>query len=340
MTRRFQPRTTPTENLRVVLHLIPWRLLVVMPILVILAVPAFYYGAHAGQKLFPSITNYFYTITGPPPTATPTPLPAFITTLPQPGSLLYTVQVGDNCDEILTVQMHMTDAGQVFSESKPNTVKALNASVGQNCGDLQPGMVLTISPQYPLLAFGGKVLSINPLTPQQVLPTPVINVSHQQQLGVDCSGGCQLTVLINPVTQVHLFVQTSLPVKVGSWVWAQAMYARKNIKGFDNYPYADPTASLDGMSLRACDLQVDNTHDDNSLSCDQILPNTIDDDNGAWLFGVVGTSSLGHWGYPLHLASGTRVLLWLTMDANGNLRFHKGNPVYRYDEGSHLYVKV
>ncbi|MFL5692048.1 MAG: hypothetical protein ACJ795_09600, partial [Ktedonobacteraceae bacterium] len=104
--------------------------------------------------------------------------------------------------------------------------------------------------------------------------------------------------------------------------------------------YADPTASLDGMSLRACDLQVDNTHDDNSLSCDQILPNTIDDDNGAWLLGVIGPSSLGHWGYPLHLAPGTHVLLWLTMDANGNLRFHKGNPVYRYDEVSHLYVKV
>src|SRR3954452_24441810 len=139
MTPRFQPRTTPTENLRAIFHLIPWRLLVVVPALVILAIPAFYYGTHAGQKLFPSVTNYFYTITGPPPTATPTPLPAFITTLPQPGSLLYTVQRDDNCDEILTVQMHMTDAGQVFSESKPNTIKALNASVGQNCSDLQPG---------------------------------------------------------------------------------------------------------------------------------------------------------------------------------------------------------
>src|SRR5258708_32835059 len=130
------------ENLRVILGLIPWRLLRVMPVLIILAIRAFYYGAHAGQKLFPSITNYFYTITGPPPTATPTPLPAFITTLPQPGSLLYTVQGGDNCDEILTVQMHMVDAGQAFSESKPNTVKALNASVAQNCGNLHPRMAL------------------------------------------------------------------------------------------------------------------------------------------------------------------------------------------------------
>src|SRR5206468_3242719 len=83
----------------------------------------------------------------------------------------------------------------------------------------------------------------------------------------------------------------------GSWVWTQAALARKNIKDFDSYPYADPFASLNGMSLRACDLQVDNTHDDNSLSCSQLLPNTIDDDGGAWLFGVTGPGSLDHWGF-------------------------------------------
>ncbi len=338
--RRFQPRTTPTENLRVFLRSIPWRLLVIIPVLIILAIPAYNYGIHAGQKIFPSITNYFYALSGPPPAATPTPLPAFITTLPQPGSLLYTVLAGDNCDEILSTQMHMKDAGIVFSDSKPDTVKALNASVGQNCSNLQPGMVLTLSPHYPLIAFGGTVLTVKPLTPQQVLPTPVIRVSHQEQLGIDCSDGCQLTVRIAANTRVHLFVQTALPIKVGSWVWAQAAYARKSVKGFDNYPYADPLMPLDGMSLRACDLQVDNTHDDNSLSCDQIMPNTIDDDHGAWLLGVVSPGSLGHWGYPLHLATGTRVLLWLTLNANGDLRFHKGNPVYRYDEVSHLFVKA
>src|SRR5258708_2467980 len=143
-------------------------------VLIILAIPAFYYGTHTGQKLFPSITKYFYAMTGPPPTATPTPLPAFITTLPQPDSLLHTLTGGDKCDDILTVKMYMTDAGQVFSDTNSNTIKALNGSVGQNCGDLQSGMVLQLSPQYPLIAFGGKVLSINPLTPQQVLPTPVI----------------------------------------------------------------------------------------------------------------------------------------------------------------------
>src|SRR5258708_27957454 len=129
--RRFQIGATQAENLRVILHLIPWRLLIVVAVLIILAIPAFYYGTHTGQKLFPSITNYFYAMTGPPPTATPTPLPAFITTLPQPCSLLYTVQGGDNCDEILTFQMHMTDAGQGFSYSKPITIAPLNASVGQ-----------------------------------------------------------------------------------------------------------------------------------------------------------------------------------------------------------------
>ncbi len=337
---RFQPRSSAGENLRALLHSISWRLLLLLPVMLVLAIPAFYYGTHAGQKVFPSIANYFYNLSGPQPAATPTPQPAFMTTLPQPGSLLYTVQQGDNCDEILAVQMRMADAGIVFSDVNASTINALSASLGQNCKDLQPGMVLTLSPQYPLLALGGRVLSIDPLTPQQVLPTPVIPVSHQEQLGADCSGGCKLAVRLAADTVIQLNVETTLPVKVGSWVWAQATYARQQIKGFDNYPYVDPHASLNGMYLRVCDLQVDNTHDDNSLSCDQLTPNTVDDDHGAWLFGVIGSSSLGHWGYPLHLAAGTRVLLWLTLAANGNLKFQRGNPVYRYDEAAHLYVKV
>jgi hypothetical protein len=338
--RRFQPRSTAGENLRTILHLIPWRLLLLLPVLVVLAIPAFYYGTHAGQKIFPTITSYFYKLAAPQPEATPTPQPAFITTLPQPGSLLYTVQQGDNCDEILSVQMHMADAGIVFSDVKHATIKALSASVGQNCHNLQPGMVLTLSPHYPLLVLGGRVLSIDPLTPQQVLPTPVINVAHQQKLGVDCSGGCELAVRLAANTVVQLNVETTLPVQVGSWVWAQAAYGRQQIKGFDNYPYVDPQAPLNGMSLRACDLQVDNTHDENSLSCDQLAPNTIDDDRGAWLLGVVDARSLGHWGYPLHLAPGTRVMLWLSLGANGNLKFQRGNPVYRYDDATHVYVKA
>ena len=125
-----------------------------------------------------------------------------------------------------------------------------------------------------------------------------------------------------------------------AWAWAQAAFARKVIPGFDRYSYADPTASLNGMLLRACDLQIDNTHDDNSLSCDQLQPNEIDDDGGVWLLGVVGSGGLDHWHYGLHLPAGTRVLLWLSSDNNGNLRFHKGNPLYRYEEGAHIYVRV
>lgn len=339
MTRRFQQRSTPAENLRIVIRSIPWRLLLLLPLLALLAIPAFYFGTHAGLRLFPAVTNYFYNLTGPTPTPIPTPQPAFPMTLPQVGALLYTVQAGDACDEILSAQMHMVDAGTIFTDVRPETIKALGASIGQDCHALQPGMVLTLSPHYPLIAFGGKVLTVTPTAPQQVLPTPVINLAHQQQLGIDCSSGCQLKVRLAAGVLVSLYVQTALQVKVGSWVWAQALMARKTVMGFDTYPYADPQAALNGMSLRACDLQVDNTHDDNSLACDQLVPNTIDDDGGAWLFGVTGSSSLDHWRYPLHLPGGTRVLIWLTASSNGTLSFHKGNAVYVYDEGVHLYER-
>lgn len=341
MARRLhsQHRSTAAENLRIILSSIPWRLLILLPILLIAAIPAFLFGTRAGQHVLPSVTKYFYNILGTAPSPTPTPFPPFPTTLPQPGSILYTVQAGDNCDQILSTQMHLTNAGQLFSDVNPNTVQALDASIGQNCHALQPGMVLTLSPQYPLVAFGGIILKIDATSLQQVLPTPLINVTHQQQVAIDCSSGCLLTLRIAPGVQVHLLVQTTLSIHIGSWVWAQAMLARKTIPGFANYPYVSPSASLNGMSLRACDLQIDNTHDDNSLSCDQLLPNTIDDDGGAWLFGVTGPGSLDHWRYPLHFPAGTHVLLWLSADNNGNLTFHKGNPLFRYDEASHVYVR-
>jgi hypothetical protein len=222
---------------------------------------------------------------------------------------------------------------------KPETINALNASLGQDCRTLQPGLVLPLSPQYPLIAFGGQVLKIEATTPQQVLPTPLIHVTSVPDFTVDCSGGCLLTVRLTSQVQVHLLVQTTLPIRVGSWVWTQAALARKSVPGFDTYPYADPDASLNGMSLRACDLQVDNTHDNNSLSCDQLTPNTIDADGGAWLFSVIGPGALDHWHYQLHLPLGTRVLLWLSNE-NGDLKFHPGNAVYRYDDASHVYVKA
>lgn len=339
MARRYQPRHTPVDNARIIVRSIPWKLLLLLPLLAVVAIPTYLYATRLGMRVVPSVTNFFYAMGGSSPSPTPTPLPAYPTLLPQAGSVLYSVQGGDSCDEILVFQMRMAKAGQVFSDVSPKTVQALNKSLGQDCHALQPGMVLPLSPQYPLTTISGVVLKIDAATPQQVLPTPLINVPNQPQLGPDCSNGCLLMVQIAPGVRVHLQVQTTLAIRVGSWVWAQAMMPRKVVAGFDAYPYADPTTSFNGASFHACDFQVDNTHDDNSLSCDQIAPNTIDDDNGAWLFGVTGKSALDHWHYHLNVPEGTRVLIWLTND-NGNLKFDKGNPVYRYDDTSHVYVKV
>src|SRR2546427_1715833 len=160
MARRFRTRSTPKENLRIVIQAIPWRLLLLIPALIVVAIPSFVYGSRIGSGVLPSVTHFFYTLSGPPSTPAPTPLPTLSKTLPQIGSVLYTVQSGESCDEILTFQMRMADAGQVFSDVKPETVKALSAAVGQDCHALQPGMVLPLSPHYPLIAFGGEVLKI------------------------------------------------------------------------------------------------------------------------------------------------------------------------------------
>ncbi len=341
MARRFHPRSSPAENFRVIIHSIPWKLFLLLPLLIILAVPTYFYGTHLGGNVLPTFTNLFYNLSAPPAPPTPTPLPVFTSGLPQVGSLLYTVQDGDSCDSILVYTMNMLNAGEVFSDVKPNTVAALNAAISQDCHRLQPGMVIPLSPHYPLVALGGVVTKIEASTPHQVLPTPLINIPPQQQLGVDCSGhgGCLLTLRIAPNVHIHLLVQTALPVRIGSWIWSQAMLARKTVRGFDTYPYADPHASLDGMTMRACDVQVDNTHDDDSLSCDQLMPNTIDVDGGSWIFGVTGPGGIDHWHYPLNLAPNTQVLLWLSK-SHGNLVFQRGNPIYRYDQNSHLYVKA
>jgi hypothetical protein len=235
--------------------------------------------------------------------------------------------------------MRMIDAGEIFTDLKPNTIQALNAVVGQKCQDLQPGMVLPLLPQYPLVAFGGVVLKVDPLSVQEVIPTPLIPVASQDTTAIDCSGGCILTVRIAPNVTVRLIVTTLVPLHLGNWIWTQAMMARKVIADFPDYPYADPNASFNGMTLHACDFQVQSTHDDNSLPCSALTPNTIISDGGSWLLGVAGASGLGHWRYPLKLRPDTRVLLWLT-DVDGDLKFEPGNPVYRYDEVNHVYVRV
>ncbi|MBV9709630.1 MAG: hypothetical protein JO011_01800 [Ktedonobacteraceae bacterium] len=338
MAPRFRPGSRSAVNLRIVLAAIPWKLLVLLPVIIALVIPTYLLGSHLGTQIFPSITRIFYAASAPAPSVIPTPPPAFPPVLPQAGSLLYTTQAGDSCDSVLTFHMNMNDAGEIFSDVKPETVKALDKTVGLDCHALQPGMTMALSPQYPLIAFGGIVQKIASNTTQQVVPTPLINVP-QHPLAPDCSGGCNLTVRVAPQVEVHLLVQTTLVIHIGSWVWTQAMLARKHIPGFDNYPYADPGTSLNGMSLSACDFQVDSTHDANSLSCDQLMPNTIDDDSGAWLFSVIGPSALDHWRYRLKLPQGTRVLVWLTAQ-NGNLQFHPGNPVYRYDNATNRYVKI
>lgn len=340
MSRRLHPRSTLTENFKLIGHIMPWRLFLLIPFLLLFAIPAFFFGSGAGHRLLPNLTGLFYNLANPSSNVVPTPMPPLTTLLPQPGSISYTIQDSDSCDEILATQMRMSDAGQIFSDANTQTVKALDTALGQNCNDLQPGEVVTLMPQYPLVALGGIILKVNALSPAQPIPTPLIPVQREQQVGVDCANGCLLTVRISSGIEVKLSVQTAIPVPVGAWVWAQAMYPRKAIAGFANYPYADPATSLNGATMSVCDFQINDTHDDNSLSCDQLAPNTIDDDGGAWLFGVTGRGSLDHWNHNLNLPSGVRVLLWLTVDGNGNLSYHKGNPIYRYDPTLHLYLHI
>lgn len=337
MSRPVRPRSTLTENLKLVRQILPWRLFLLLPFLLVFAIPAFLLGTGAGHHILPNLTNFFYNMANPSAVVDPTPMPAYPALLPQPGALLYTVQNADSCDEILARQMRMSDAGEIFTDSKPATVQALNAALGQNCGNLQPGNQMTLMPQYPMVALGGLILKVSALSPAQPIPTPLIPVQRQQQVGVDCSNGCLLTVRVARNVQVKLSVQTTLPVPVGAWIWTQAMYPRKSVAGFDNYPYA-ASSGLNGATLRACDVQINATHDDNSMGCDQLTPNTIDDDGGAWLFGVTGPGGLDHWNYGLHVPAGTQILLWLSFDSHGNLRYRHGDPLYRYDPSLHLYV--
>ena len=114
MSGRIHQRQKPAGNLRAIMHAIPWRFLLLAPFVLLIVVPVFQYGMHVGQHFLPAVTNFFYDISGPAPLPAPTPLPSFPTTLPQAGVVLYTVQADDSCDEILTMQMRMADAGQIF----------------------------------------------------------------------------------------------------------------------------------------------------------------------------------------------------------------------------------
>lgn len=327
------PRRSLAQLSGTVLRAIPWRLLIILPILAAIAIPTFVYGMHMGVQILPSVTNAFYNLTGPTPPPAPTPQPPLLTNIPQFGKIAYTVQEGDNCVDILSANMFMSDAGAVFSETKPAALHALGSSIGHDCHTLQPGNKLKLSPQYPLVAFGGPVLKVEAQNSMGLVPASGI---AQNQL--DCSQGCTLQVKLTEQFQVTLSVQTTLQVHPGSWVWVQAMLQQQRIRNVEAYPYVSPDTSINGMSMKVCDFQVDQTYDTNSTSCDQLKPNTIDDDRGSWLFGVAGSNALDHWKYGIKELPGTSMLLWLSLNRNGQLVYHKGNPVYRYDEDAQMYV--
>src|SRR5215831_16635436 len=135
---RTHQRHRPARDLRTNETPTPLRILLFVPFVLLIVLPIFLYGMHVGQGIMPTVTNYFYTISDPSSSPIPTPPPSFPTSFPQVGMIRYTVQAGDSCDEMLTIQMRMEDAGQIFSDANPNTVKALDGLIGEDCHALQP----------------------------------------------------------------------------------------------------------------------------------------------------------------------------------------------------------
>ena len=345
MTRRF----LPSDMLRGY-GLLPkyrsfspltWKVLAVVFAVLLVAVPTYLTAERAGSKLVPELTSLFYAVSDPNGSLVPTALPAFPPVLSQIGTVLYTVQEGESCDSILSDHMRFANASEVFSDQKPETVQALSANLGRDCHTLDQGMALALSPQYPLIAFGGEVLRVGSLASPQGIPTPLINLPHPEHYAPDCTQGCVLSVKIAPRAQVYLIVSTKSDIFPGSWIWSQAALARKEVPNFNNYPYVDPATSLNGMTLQACDVQVNGAplQSQTSRSCDDLTAKSIHMDGGAWLFGVTAASALDHWHYPLKAPSNSRVLIWLS-DSDSGLTFHPGDPAYRYDEALRSYVKL
>ena len=150
--RRIHPRNTPRGMLQRATRF-PWQLLIIVPLIVALAVSTFLYMSRAGGKIMPSITQLFYKLSDTGSSVIATPQPSFPITLPQVGSMLYTVETGDSCDSILTFQMNMQAAGEVFSDANPETVQALNHTLGQDCHTLQPGLVPITTPTVSAGSF-------------------------------------------------------------------------------------------------------------------------------------------------------------------------------------------
>ncbi len=345
MARRFLPPDMLKKYGYLPKHLLfrplTWRVLGILLTVLVVAVPTYLMAQRAGSKIVPELTSLFYAVSDPNGSLAPVPLPAFPSALPQIGTIPYTVQEGESCDSILADRMRFTNASEVFSDQKPETVQALSATLGQDCHKLNQEMGLALPPQYPLLAFGGEVLHVGSIASPQGVPTPLINLPQAEHYAPDCGQGCLLTIKIAPKVQVYLTVSTRADIFPGSWVWSQAALARKAIPKFADYPYVDATASLNNMTLQACNFQINGApaQTQPSSSCDDLTSKNIHMDGGAWLFAVTGSSALDHWHYPLHVPSGSRMVIWLS-DGENALTFHPSNPAYRYDEASHSYVKV
>jgi len=345
MARRFLPpdilRGYGLLPKRLPLRPLTWKVIGVLFAVLIVVVPTYITAERAGSKLVPELTSLFYKASDPNGSLAPASLPAFPPALPRVGTISYTVQEGESCDSILAYQMRFANANEVFSDQKPETVQALSTNLGRDCHKLDQGMVLALSPQYPLIAFGGEVLRVGSLTSPQGMPTPLINLPHPEHYAPDCAEGCLLSVKIAPRVQVYLTVSTRADIFPGSWIWSQAALARKVVPNFADYPYADPAASLNGMALEACDIQINGAppQPQNSRSCDDLTAKNIHMDGGAWVFGVTGSSALDHWHYPLNAPSNSRMLIWLSDDDSG-LTFHPGDPAYRYDQASRSYKKL
>ncbi len=345
MARRFLPPDILREYellpKRLAFRPLTWKLIGILFAVLLVVLPTYIIAERAGSQLIPKLTSLFYAASDPNSLLTPVSLPAFPSVLPQIGKIPYTLEDGNSCDGVLAYKMRFTNASEVFSDQKPETVQALNATLGHDCHAIHPGMVITLSPQYPLIAFGGEVLRIGSLTSPQSMPTPLITLPHPEHHAPDCTEGCLLSVKIAPRVQVYLTVFTKSDIYPGTWIWSRAALARKVAPKFADYPYVDSAASLNGMALQACDLQVNGEplQNQTSFSCDDLTAKNIHMDGGAWLFGVTGSSALDHWHYPLHAPANSHVLIWLSDDKNG-LTFHPSDPAYRYDPASHNYAKL
>src|SRR5437588_10815723 len=108
MSRSVRPRSSLSDNLKLVGHIVPWRLLLLVPFLLAFAIPAFLLGTDAGHHFLPSLTNFFYNLSNSTPSVSPTPMPPLTQTLPQPGAITYTIRDGDACDAVLISQMHLS----------------------------------------------------------------------------------------------------------------------------------------------------------------------------------------------------------------------------------------